>query len=328
MGDSGLYDSSGKRLVALAGRVSTKISAENGAIARGDKLTYSNTPGVAVKAIAEGPTVGIALEDFGGVGIGSIEVFVELNWNNILYRGLTVDTNNKTLTVGSATEPYELKLNGDLTFVSTTINKLSFNTTTLFESSVASGNSHAFIFNAGNVSTSDPGYHFNVNSRRRRPVFSVQGNGDVHTLGNLYAQSAVIGTPGTPGDLAERVDVNVNDNPEPGDVMVIDENNPDTYRLSSAAYEQAVAGVISTKPTIVVGNGKTSQTAVLAMVGRVPVKATAENGPIRRGDLLVSSPLRGYAMKYDSTKDNDLKMVGVVGVALENLSGGTGKLWR
>ena len=83
VGDSGLYDSSGKRLVALAGRVSTKISAENGAIARGDKLTYSNTPGVAVKAIAEGPTVGIALEDFGGVGIGSIEVFVELNWNNI-----------------------------------------------------------------------------------------------------------------------------------------------------------------------------------------------------------------------------------------------------
>ena len=108
--------------------------------------------------------------------------------------------------------------------------------------------------------------------------------------------------------------------------MVIDENNPDTYRLSSAAYEQAVAGVISTKPTIVVGNGKTSQTAVLAMVGRVPVKATAENGPIMRGDLLVSSPLRGYAMKYDSTKDNDLKMVGVVGVALENLSGGTGKI--
>ena len=148
----------------------------------------------------------------------------------------------------------------------------------------------------------------------------------MHTLGNLYAQSAVIGTPGTPGDLAERVDVNVNDNPEPGDVMVIDENNPDTYRLSSAAYEQAVAGVISTKPTIVVGNGKTSQTAVLAMVGRVPVKATAENGPIMRGDLLVSSPLRGYAMKYDSTKDNDLKMVGVVGVALENLSGGTGKI--
>ena len=326
VGDSGLYDSSGKRLVALAGRVATKVSVENGPIARGDKLTFSNTPGVAVKAVTEGPTVGIALEDFGGVGTGSIEVFVELNWNNILYRGLTVDTNNKTLTVGSAIEPYELKLNGDLIMTSTTINKLSFNTTTLFESGVGAGSSHAFIFNASNVSTSDAGATLMSVRAGGAPVFSVQGNGDVHTLGNLYAQSAVIGTPGTPGDLAERVDVNVNDNPEPGDVMVIDENNPDTYRLSSAAYEQAVAGVISTKPTIVVGNGKTSQTAVLAMVGRVPVKATAENGPIMRGDLLVSSPLRGYAMKYDSTKDNDLKMVGVVGVALENLSGGTGKI--
>ena len=34
VGDSGLYDSSGKRLVALAGRVATKVSVENGPIAR------------------------------------------------------------------------------------------------------------------------------------------------------------------------------------------------------------------------------------------------------------------------------------------------------
>ena len=63
---------------------------------------------MAVKSGYGRPHGGHRPEDFGGVGTGSIEVFVELNWNNILYRGLTVDTNNKTLTVGSAIEPYEL----------------------------------------------------------------------------------------------------------------------------------------------------------------------------------------------------------------------------
>ncbi|MBU0546259.1 hypothetical protein KKA13_03335, partial [Patescibacteria group bacterium] len=113
---------------------------------------------------------------------------------------------------------------------------------------------------------------------------------------------------------------------EPGDVLVVDVNLQDTYRRSGGSYEQSVAGVVSTNPTIIVGNGKTEYTAVMAMVGRVPVKASAENGSINRGDLLVTASTTGYAMKYDANKDNDLKMVGVIGVALEPLNEGSGKI--
>jgi hypothetical protein len=35
----------------------------------------------------------------------------------------------------------------------------------------------------------------------------------------------------------------------------------------------------------------------LALAGRVPVKVTAENGPIRPGDLLVASSTPGHAMR-------------------------------
>jgi hypothetical protein len=59
----------------------------------------------------------------------------------------------------------------------------------------------------------------------------------------------------------------------------------------------------------------------LAMVGIVPCHVSAENGPIRRGDLLVTSSTPGYAMRgTDSTR-----MIGaVVGKALQNLDAGTG----
>ncbi|PIS09935.1 MAG: hypothetical protein COT73_12115, partial [Bdellovibrio sp. CG10_big_fil_rev_8_21_14_0_10_47_8] len=108
----------------------------------------------------------------------------------------------------------------------------------------------------------------------------------------------------------------------------VDPNSIDTYRRSSEPYAQSVAGVISTNPTITVGNGKTSHTAVMAMVGRVPIKVSGENGVIKRGDLLVSASLLGYAMKYNPEDDDGLKMVGIIGLALDNFDevGGTGKI--
>jgi hypothetical protein len=59
----------------------------------------------------------------------------------------------------------------------------------------------------------------------------------------------------------------------------------------------------------------------LALAGRVPVKVTAKYGAIQVGDLLVSSPIPGYAMKCPEAS----KCVGaVVGKALEPLQEGVG----
>lgn len=51
--------------LALAGRVPTKVTLENGPIEPGNRLTSSSTPGYAMKATKAGHTVGIALEPFG-----------------------------------------------------------------------------------------------------------------------------------------------------------------------------------------------------------------------------------------------------------------------
>jgi hypothetical protein len=57
--------SSTTRPVTLAGRVPVKVSLENGPIAVGDRLALSPTlPGVAVKAVQNGETIGVALEPY------------------------------------------------------------------------------------------------------------------------------------------------------------------------------------------------------------------------------------------------------------------------
>ncbi len=59
------------------------------------------------------------------------------------------------------------------------------------------------------------------------------------------------------------------------------------------------------------------------MIGRVPTKVTTENGPIHIGDLIISSSKPGYGMRCD---DYAKCQGAIVGKALENFSGGEGKI--
>lgn len=76
---TGAY-STGTYPIALAGRVPTRISTRNGAIRIGDHLMASDIPGVAVKAVDAGNTVGIALESYDRPEDGLISVFVKTGW--------------------------------------------------------------------------------------------------------------------------------------------------------------------------------------------------------------------------------------------------------
>jgi hypothetical protein len=85
-----------------------------------------------------------------------------------------------------------------------------------------------------------------------------------------------------------------------------------------------VAGVYSTRPGVLgrrqLGQ-KSDQEIPMAMVGIVPTKVSAENGPIKRGDLLVTSSTAGNAMKGT---DSSRMLGAVVGKAMGMLDTGTG----
>jgi hypothetical protein len=127
------------------------------------------------------------------------------------------------------------------------------------------------------------------------------------------------------GDYAESVNVTGDrKHYEPGDVLVLDADNPGKILKSAEAYSTSVSGIYSTKPGTVgrrQTTPKSSDELPMAVVGIVPAKVSAENGPIKVGDLLVTSSTPGYAMKGTDCG----RMLGaVVGKAMAKLDSGTG----
>jgi hypothetical protein len=128
-------------------------------------------------------------------------------------------------------------------------------------------------------------------------------------------------------DYAESVDVaGSRSSYEPGDVLILDSGSGSDVAKSVEPYSTLVAGIYATKPgalgTRKTTDPRTSPTEIpMAMVGIVPTKVTAENGPIRKGDLLVSSSTPGYAMKGT---DRNRMLGAVLGKAMGSLESGTG----
>lgn len=109
------------------------------------------------------------------------------------------------------------------------------------------------------------------------------------------------GTQTSGADFAERVDVvGSRDDYEPGDVLVISQAADRTVERAAQKFSTAVVGVYSTEPGVLAGapDGVGELGGVpVAITGIVPCKVTAENGPIRRGDLLVTATRPGHAMR-------------------------------
>lgn len=174
------------------------------------------------------------------------------------------------------------------------------------------------------IGTTAPGVRLEVNGN----IKLTSGSGASISFADGTTQSTAWSGTLCGGDYAESVDVSGDRSRyEPGDVMVIDPDVPGKFLKSAEPYSTSVAGIYSTKPGMV---GR-RQTAVdsqaratevpMAMVGIVPTKVSAENGPIKPGDTLVTSSTLGHAMKGT---DRSLLASAVVGKALGRLESGTG----
>jgi subtilisin family serine protease len=152
------------------------------------------------------------------------------------------------------------------------------------------------------------------------------------TTGNVYAAGSF--NPGG-ADVAEYI--LASEPLEPGDVVELDPHNPKHYRKVREPYSPWVAGVISTAPGFVLGakhlslalsvNGEgrgevePGERPLLALLGRVPVKATTESGPIRPGDLLTSASKPGYAMRCEDIHRCEGAIIGKALEALDESEG-------
>ena len=128
------------------------------------------------------------------------------------------------------------------------------------------------------------------------------------------------------GDLAERFESSESAGPEPGTLMVIDDEHPGKLKPSAQAYDTKVAGVVSgaggVNPGVTLSQeGVIEGSVTVAIAGRVYVKAEAISAPIKPGDLLTSSAIPGHAMK---AQDRALAQGAIIGKAMTGLDAGQG----
>jgi hypothetical protein len=141
--------------------------------------------------------------------------------------------------------------------------------------------------------------------------------GDIDVSGNINAKYE---------DLAEWVPAA--SDLESGTVVVLDPALGNGVQASTKAYDTRVAGVVSDKPGIVLGQESAIKEKIATM-GRVRVKVDATLAPIEVGDLLVTSEKPGRAMRSIAVDVAGISLHRpgtIVGKALEALASGEGEI--
>ena len=281
------------RPVALMGRVPVKVDGSYGAIRPGDPLTSSPTPGHAMAMTRPGPSIGTALEGWSGGGAGRVLVFIN---------------RSHAVPAESSTRP-----------------------------------ERAAAVSSVDASTSPSGEREQGPDREQaRPSIS---------LGVEPERSAAVEA------LKVTEYFRVSQTVEPGDVLIVDPEASGSLRPATELASAAVVGVVAghesalelgADPTRVaaadpararlleearrLGDGEEEQRAwsalktsfeathaPVALIGTVSCKVDAGYGSIRPGDLLVTSPTPGHAMRADA----DAAPGTVFAKALEPLEAGT-----
>jgi hypothetical protein len=163
----------------------------------------------------------------------------------------------------------------------------------------------------------------NVGIGTTSPSSKLDVTGNAHVSGNLTVDGNIAAKY---QDMAEWVPTS--EQLATATVVVLDASKTNHVISSSQAYDTRVAGVISEQPGIALGESGAGKVLV-ATTGRVKVKVDASRGPIRIGDLLVTSDVPGMAMKSEPIilGGRSMHMPGtLIGKALEPLEKGKGEI--
>ena len=113
-----------------------------------------------------------------------------------------------------------------------------------------------------------------------------------------------------------------------GTVVVTDASLPNAVKPSRRAYDTHVAGVVSTQPGVILGQGGPGKVMV-ATTGRVRVRVDATGRPVRVGDLLVTSGKAGTARRSIPIRVGGARLHRpgtIIGKALVPLAKGEGEI--
>jgi hypothetical protein len=307
-----------KKAVALAGRFGVKVSNENGVIKKGDYLTSSSVPGVAMKATDAGRVIGIALEDYEGEEIATVLTFISpefypgvnffvkisstlSRWANVVVGalsevGVTV-ADNRNIGIGTTDPKATLDIWGTLSVGTGT-------KTTLFV------NTNEGVVGIGNNGVAFADEVLNVSGKIRATGLYLDS---VTGVAETFEPAEAIDT----GMLVAFASTTSLWSPNASSTETASSTENESYEVSKirkARISTEAIGVISNKVALRLGGNATSGVPV-AFAGRVPVLVTDENGLVSRGDYITVSATRpGYGMKLTGSGKK-------IGVALSDDNG-------
>ena len=184
----------------------------------------------------------------------------------------------------------------------------------------SNGNERAYLwgenFNGGG--------ELSLKNRNNTTTVQIQG-ADGNNEGRVITQILQV-TGGS--DLSENFDIKAPGmEPQPGQIVCIDPENPGRLITSSRANDRTVAGIISgaggIKTGMLMGQAGTAADGKhpVALTGRVYCMVDAGQGAIRPGDLLTTSDTPGHGMKVT---DHARSQGAIIGKAMTALESGKG----
>ena len=322
-----------------------EIKQGGGGIAGRFEITNPFSSGIALDGVTNGS--GHALLAW-NLGLGRAAVLIQTNSANTfpavdvstqgLNSGLEVSINNSA----NADSALLADTRGTGPAGSFLVLNTSSNAPALTASTVGSGHAGRFTgrATATNVSALSViqtgrgrGLHVNhTGSEGNLAVFQTGGSNKarINRFGKGYFNG---GTQSSGADVAEAFAVEGRTRDyEPGDVLVISTRSDRTVERSAEPYSTLVAGVHATKPGVLLTERHIDESlddlVPMGVVGVIPTKVSAENGPIARGDLLVTAATPGHAMRAAPVVVNGVALYptgAVLGKAVEPFAGpGTG----
>jgi hypothetical protein len=234
-----------------------------------------------------------------------------------LYAQMIVNSEVLTPLVAVTGAPYALSLTPGAVIAGNFVGDDNYSVLSVMNSNTAAGGSPVLMLVQASALTVDAPFikacrNDDLQTREcDDPKFIVNADGTVKADGAYSSPAA---------DFAELM--SIDGTAEAGDVLVVSQQRDRAVARSTEAASARVIGVVSTQPAFLGGDSEkiAAPRVAVAMVGIVPVKVSAENGAISRGDLLVSAGTPGHAMKAGANPAYGT----VIGKALGALDSGTG----
>jgi len=297
-------------ILALAGRVPVKVNGENGAIHVGDRLTSSSTPGVAMKAVKAGPSIGVAMTAFDGNGQGEVLTFVNSAWYSgdiasLLPGGLNADgteappdfSDNHSSQILAKLKTSQAPVAGQAIsdiFADRVVAGMEIVTPKLTADKVRTNTVESITGSGVDVKLGD-NETLRIKNGYNNQVVSFDASGNAQFKGDVSADK-VRSNQIVASEVGQRYYTN-DASIENGDVVAIDTADLSKIKKSDVPHSHQLVGVATTSPSLLLDRQGDGASAIVAVAGRVSVKVSAQNGPIQPGDALTSSSIPGVAMK-------------------------------